>query len=319
MTARIILHIPEMYHARYDRVPHLALYPLVRDVVLGLGGQIALGTQPPELYRNLTQPGDGDLHIVEGGRVQGEGWLNAALAYLRGYWHLDPVGVLGESSILLRSFDPTGLGDTAAFLEDMRNRFVVPRLSRYGQPTRVMPVPKGAIAVFLQGPAPFHRKLAYMSNAQMLHSVLEGAGRRMVVVKPHPLARAQGMAVFEAAQKPGYRMIATDANVHDILAACAVTVSVNSAASMEGLLHGKPGILFGQSDFAQFMHTVRKPEEFASVLAQALRAPVDFAQAIAWYFGRQCLQLDAPDVTARLLNVFADAGFDRARLGLRAA
>jgi hypothetical protein len=317
--ARVVLHIPEMYHAKYDRVPHLALYPLVRDVVQGLGGEIVLSDQPSVLYRNNTLAGDGDLHIVEGGRVQGEGYLNAALAYLKGYWHLDPVGVLGESSILARSFDPATVSDAPAFFEALRQRFVVPRLSRYGQPTRLIAVPDGCIAVFLQGPAPFHRKLAYMSSAEMVRCVAKGAAGRPVVVKPHPLKRDEGLAIIEAAQDEGYDIRATEANVHDILAACAVTVSVNSAASIEGFLHGKPGILVGKSDFAQFMYTVRTAETFDEMLEAALSERIDYAAAITWYFQHQCLWIDGPDFPQRLLALFAAVGFDADRLGLRVA
>jgi hypothetical protein len=193
----------------------------------------------------------------------------------------------------------------------------VPRLSRYGQPTQVIAVPQGCIAVFLQGPAPFHRKLAYMSSAEMVRAVAQGAGGRPVVVKPHPLKREMGVAVIEAAQDEGFDIRTTEANVHDILAACAVTVSVNSAASIEGFLHGKPGILFGQSDFAQFMYTVRRPEAFAGMLEAALSERIDYAAALTWYFRGQCLWLDAPDFPQRLLQAFAAVGFDADRLGLR--
>lgn len=113
----------------------------------------------------------------------------------------------------------------------------------------------------------------------------------------------------------GFNLIESAANVHDILARAAVTVSVNSAAALEGFLHGTPAILFGQADFQQFCETVLHPDDFPAALHKALTTKRDYAAALYWYFGQQCLHLDAPDFEARLWATFAAAGFDAARLG----
>ena len=47
---------------------------------------------------------DGKLHIVEDGAAEGEGWLNAALAYLLGFWHLDPQGILAKKQKAPKGF-----------------------------------------------------------------------------------------------------------------------------------------------------------------------------------------------------------------------
>jgi hypothetical protein len=172
--------------------------------------------------------------------------------------------------------------------------------------------------VFLQGPSPHNLGHAHASVAQMLQAVAAGAQGRPVLVKPHPLKQTMGMAQIAAARARGHALIATDANVHDILACAAVTVSINSAVAMEGFQHGKPAILFGKSDFHHFVETVRRPQDFPAALAAALARRQDYARALYWYFGQHCLWLDAPDFTTRLLATFAAAGFDADRLGLTA-
>ena len=43
----------------------------------------------------------------------------------------------------------------------------------------------------------------------------------------------------------------------------------------------------------------------------------DYAKALYWYFGLNCLWLEASDFEARLLGILAEAGFDADRLGLQ--
>lgn len=313
--ARIILHLPERLHQTYQSRDDM-LYKRIEDHLGPRGAQIVLQTRPPKDARMA----DGDLHIVDNGRVNAPGYLNACTAYLKGFWHLDPQGVLAESGIAALPYDPDLVDKPAAdaFAARIRARFAGARQSRYRQPRAREALPEGAIAVFLQGPSPQNLGHAHCTVAEMLAAVAMGAQGRTVLVKPHPLKPDLGRAQIAAACARGHALVATDANVHDILACAAVTVSINSAVALEGFQHGKPAILFGKSDFHHFVETVRAPEAFPAALRAALARRDDHARALYWYFGQHCLWLDAPDFEARLLAIFARAGFDAPRLGLRA-
>ena len=119
-------------------------------------------------------------------------------------------------------------------------------------------------------------------------------------------AQAQGLAVQLA-----------QAHIHDLLAACAVTVSINSAAAIEGFLHGKPTILCGRGDFAALGETLIDPDDFAQTLERALTTPRDYAGWLCWYLTQHAVAIDGHDAEARILARFARAGFDADRLGLR--
>lgn len=312
--ARIILHLPERLHPTFRSRDDM-LYKRIEDILGPRGAQISLQTRPP---RDIAP--DGDLHIVDNGTFTAPGYLNACTAYLKDFWHLDPQGVLAESSIGALPYDPAQVDKPAAdaFAAQLHTRFAAARKSRYRQPDTRETLPQGAIAVFLQGPSPHNLGHAHCSVAQMLQAVALGAGGRPVLVKPHPLKQAMGAAQIAAARAKGLALQATDANVHDILACAAVTVSINSAVALEGFQHGKPAIVFGKSDFHHFVETVRAPQDFPTALAAALTRRQDHARALYWYFGQHCLWLDAPDLKARLLATFARAGFDAHRLGLNA-
>ncbi len=264
------------------------------------------------------QPADGELHIVEGGRARGPGWLNGALAYLPGYWHLSPGGTLADRPDPARTFDPETVDAQVArnFADALRALYVRRRRSRYRQPVEKKDLPEGCIAIFLQGPMPEQRGQAHLSIQMMLAAVVDAAHGRPVVVKPHPIQHAYGEAAIAALAETGAEMMVTDANVHDILAACAVTVSINSAAAIEGMLHGKPAILFGRSDFAPLVQTVESYDEFPAALSRALTTPRDFDRGLYWYFSQFTLDIRSPGWEERILAHLARHGFPAERLGL---
>ena len=313
MTARVVLHLPEYMLARLAAGKPL-LYSRIRDCLVARGGAVDLVTG----FDKAGWREDGNLHIVENGAGQRPGVLNAATAYLDGFFHVDPVGIQAASRIGGLVYDPAAVdgGRAAAYLATLQQRFLMPRHSRYKQERAVRAIPKGALAVFLQGPAPQRNGQAYCSFEVMLEAVCAGADGRPVVVKPHPLKPELGAEIIAKVRAKGFDPIATDANVHDILAACSATVSINSATALEGYLHGKPAVLFGKSDYAALVQTAQTADAFAAALARALADPPDYARALYWYFGLNCLDITADSFDARLFAIFAEAGFDAARLGL---
>ena len=312
-SSRIILHLPERYHGPLRFKDHI-IYPKIEDIIHARGGRVDIARRVGSVGRLADQ----DLHIVDNGHIQRAGYLNSATAYLDTFWHLDPSGVLANSSISDKIFDPELIDKAGAdrFYAAIIARFAAVRRSRYRQPDAMLAVPDGAIAVFLQGPAPHQLGQAFCSTEAMLCAVAKGAGGRPIVVKPHPLKPDLGLEQIDRVRAQGHDLMTTTANVHDVLAKAAVSVSINSAVAMEGFQHGKPAIVFGKSDFHHFVETVRNGDDFGTALQAALARKLDHARALYWYFGLNCLWLEAPDFEARLLAVFAEAGFDSARLGL---
>jgi hypothetical protein len=321
--ARVVLHLPARHLDDWRTTRHLRLHARIAEVLEPLGARVVVADRRARPFEGGAAAArayaDGDLHVIETGRVQAPGVLNAALAYLPPYWHLDPAGVQAESSIGARPYDPAAvpLRPAMAFFARMRQRWVEPRRSRRAQQEARPALPAGAVAVFLQGSFAQARGLAHCTPEEMLRAVARGAGGRTVLVKPHPLAEEEDRAVIARLVRKGLALTATTANLHDILAAAAATVSFNSAVAFEGFLHRKPAILFGRSDFHHFCETVTGPGAFGPALARALaRPPAGYAQFLHWYFAHNCLNVDAPGFAARLFAIFDAAGFAPARLGI---
>lgn len=319
--ARIVFHLPGTYLHSYADVLHLGLFARVADLWGTRGAKVVLRDRRdgPWDGGDARHYDDGDLHIIDMGRVQGPGVLNAGVAYMQPFWHLDPLGVQGESGIGGLAYEAAQVDYAKAgpFFEDLRARIVLARQSRRDQMARVTEFAPGAIAVFLQGARPVAQGLTYCSALEMLQAVCAGAGGRQVLVKPHPLDAEADAEVIDAALAEGLPITPTLANVHDMMAGAVCTVSFNSAVALEGFLHRKPAVLFGQSDFHQFAETVRKPADFAAALGRVqARAPGGYAQFLFWYLGMQCLHLHGPRFEARVAAIFDAAGFGADRLGV---
>jgi hypothetical protein len=321
-SARIVFHLPASYQDSYAEALHLGLFGRVAKIWGGRGAKVMVRDRRDGPWDQPGQTGhydDGDLHIVDMGRCQGPGVLNAAVAYIQPFWHLDAAGVQGESSIRRLSYDAAQVDYAVAgpFFEDMRARIVLGRQSRRDQMERLTEFAPGAIAVFLQGTRPGVQGLAYCTPLEMLRAVCAGAGGRQVLVKPHPLDAEADAEVIDQALAEGLPITPTLANVHDMMAGAVCTVSFNSAVALEGFLHRKPAVLFGQSDFHHFAETVRDPGEFGAALTRVLtRAPGGYAQFLFWYLGMQCLHLHGPRFEERVQAVFDAAGFEARRLGV---
>lgn len=281
------------------------------------------------VYRAIARPAhemqtrrgeaDGNIHIVENGRMQGEGWLNAATAYLTGFWHMDPRGMQAESSAADDVFDAgvVDADEAESFSKQLKTQFLLPRKSRYHQPVEITgDLPQGAVALFLQGPSAYHNGRCNLPMEEMIEIVANGSGGRPVVVKPHPqMLEVGGLAMLEA-MEAGAEFLVTEANVHDVLAASAINVSVNSAVAFEGFLHGKPAVLFGKSDFPSLITRAHGATDYPAALEAALARDWAYPQMLHWYFSRHTLELAAPDFEARAFAAFERVGFSKDRLGI---
>lgn len=316
---QIIFHINLADPSAWRTRRRLSFFTRLAEICERLGIPFKVCPRDAALTRPQDITPDGCLHIVEDGGVSGEGWLNAALGYLLGFWHLDPNGVLADSAARTAIYAPRSIDLDAAqdYFKSMRRRFVNTRLTRYN-PTREADVtlPQGSIAVFLQGNTPYLAGQCAVPMCEIIAAACRVAQDRPVVVKPHPLSVKECALAIAKAADMGAAFRVFDGNIHDLLHSCAVTVSVNSAAAMEGFLHRKPAILFGRSDFEGLVSRAHTPDDFPHALELALTKDWRFAKMVYWYFTKHTIEVDAPDFEDKVFERFAQVGYPRARLGV---
>ncbi|PCD77039.1 hypothetical protein [Pseudothioclava arenosa] len=312
---RIVLHLPGAMGAPDgSRLP--GFLSKLHAGFSAAGAQVEIRQRDRAALEALAETPD--FHIVWQGRYQHPRLLNTAIAYVFPFWYLDPQGVYGASTVTGARFDPDAQdpAEARAFADRLRKRLVEPRQSRLPQPEVTAPLPRGAIAVFLQGQSEPTERLGYMPEDEMLRAVLADTQGRPVIIKPHPLTR--DLETFEriAALRDDPRVTISLGNIHDILAASAVTVSLCSAVSLEGMLHHRPAVLFGRSDFHHCTETVTRAEDWPAALSRALARDWPFDAFLHWFLGEKMLNAGRPDLLQRAARRIGATGADLTDLGL---
>lgn len=309
---QVLLHMPR----------HLAdeanLPQFYRTLASGLrqrGARLTVVQRHNESLQNLLA--GPDFHFVHNGAARGQCVLNCAIAYLAPYFYADPKGIYFESSVTDAVFDAAAQPEVAVErrFNMLRQRYVEPRISRYSQPEARQSYPSDAIAIFLQDWSEPVARARYMEAREMVQTVIAGCAGRPVLVKPHP--RTRGVETVEllhdlAQQHP--EVIVTEGNLHDILAASAVCVTISSSVALEAMLHRKPVVLFGRSDLHHCAATVQVPGDWPAALQHALETKWPY-EAFVYWFCDQHLR-GGKDMIDPLLHRMRAAGADFSALGL---
>lgn len=312
MDPGIVLHLNADGMANWRTASRFELYKKLVDLAEASGDTIELRRSERITGDTVSAPGDRRLHFVHGGSINGVGWLNSSLSYLPGFWHIDPDGILANSSARNHCFDPSTVRRHVAdsFAQGLRAKFSDRRRSRYDQSVLSDTVPNQCVAVFLQGRHPYANRQSFMPMVEMIKEVLAGSGSFPVLVKPHPLERDIGLdAISQIAEADRYLCV-SNANVHDILRQAVAVVSVNSSVTFEGFMHEKPSIVFGRTDHPSLVETVRKRGEFSIKLRSALDRDWDYAGMLHWYFKNHSVRLRSKRFLSTLYQAVRKSGRD---------
>jgi hypothetical protein len=261
---------------------------------------------------------EGALNLVWDVSAPTTGAFNLAPAYLPPFCYFDPRGVYGASSLAQKVFQASDVPaqQAQARMRMLKRFFKDKRESRIPQPQETETFPKNAIAVFLQGYSGPVERLKYVSEEDMLAAVLKDTGGRPVIIKPHPNTR--DIETFDRlaalADRPDVTI--TFANIHDILDACAMTVSVCSSVGVEGMIHEKPSIVFGRTDFHHCATSVTRAQDWPAAQETALQTDWPYGAFLSWLFDEHMLNFWREDLGAQVASKLAQRGIDPARFNL---
>lgn len=246
---------------------------------------------------------DDAIHVIHHGSFAHDRARNADVAYIYPFWNFDAQGIRAFSSIAQMPFPQGDIDPDVArpFFRRLRQRMVGQRTSRYAQPEAVTDIANVAAVVFLQSEG--HRivgETCYLDRWQMLDGVCEAIDGP-VVVKPHPRDHDPRTAEGLAARLDRYpHLRVSNGNIHDLIAASARVVTINSAVGVEAYLHRKPVVLCGQSDFHHVADVARSESDLAQILGRAPRKRA-YDKFVWWYFADQCLSSVDDDLADRVM------------------
>ena len=251
---------------------------------------------------------DDGFHILHHTRIRHPRVLNAGKAYIEPFFTLDPWGFRLFSSIAAETFcpGPDPAADAVIF-EEIRGRMVGNRASHYEQPAEVIESPDHCIAVFLQ--TEDNRDVGetcHLTPRQMIRGLLDRDDPSPVVVKPHPKEKnLETLNWLSRQARKDPRLQIFLGNIHDLLARADLVVTINSAVGIEAMLHERPVVLCGDTDFHHICEMVRRKRDLDPAIARAearlAAGQWPFRAYIGWYYGRMCHDPRAADFGARVV------------------
>ncbi|MDO5632345.1 MAG: hypothetical protein Q4G22_10960 [Paracoccus sp. (in: a-proteobacteria)] len=224
--------------------------------------------------------------------------LTMRLAYHYPFWRIETVAERWRWPVALARFRPGAMDGPAA-------RDFAARLARRVLPG---PAPKRGdhVLIPLQGQIRRQRSFQTMAPVDMLATVAQSGRPCVATLHPREDYDAEDHAALSAlaARHPN---LTIGGNTADLLRNCAFVATMNSAVAFDGLILGKPAVLFAQVDFH---HIALNTADLG--VAQALDRAADhrppFARYLDWFLRRQSLDMMADDVQARILSALRRGG-----------
>jgi hypothetical protein len=251
--------------------------------------------------------------------------------HLRNLFTLDGQGWGADHSAAGKpdAFDRVDPRAAAQFCTALRDEMLASGLSKHPQPDRsrvpAEALPEGYAFVPLQRPHDYvqihHAPISVVDFVDVLADWAESR-RQPVAIKPHPFNERdpEVLQALERRSRGSRFVLRVDENVHDLVARATAVVTINSGVGFESLIHGKPVVTFGRSDYAHLTYRAT-----AGRLDEAWRYAAEYTEVQrqrAWQFlyhyffehGYYLSESTLADCRRRLLAYLAS----RAGLGARA-
>lgn len=293
-TLRVHLHGEMLRTARAGTFPFMAL---LERTVRAQGWAVAFEPAGPAAHDNPPPPGDYALLHMK--RPVHPRTLTLRRAYHYPFWAIEPVAERWRFAVARAEFDPAAVdGDAAAaFVRRLRAR-VLP-----GPP----PVRGDRVLVPLQGHLRRTRSFQTLSPVEMLDTVCRTG--RPVTATLHPRERhdAQDDAAL-AALAARHPNLVLGGDTGALLRDCAFVATENSAVAFDGMILGKPAVLFAQIDFHHAALNVAELGADAALAAADGPAP-DLDRYLYWFLKRMSIDAQAPDAGDRILVALRRGGW----------
>lgn len=225
--------------------------------------------------------------------------LSFRRAYHYPFWQIEPAQQRWRFHVARSTYDPSGVDATQAA------KFVARLVER------VLPGPEPGrgdyILVPLQGRIRRCRSFQTMSPVDMLTRVADTRRPTIATLHPGETYDAADHAALEALTRR-FRNLTIGAKTAPLLRDCDFVATMNSAVAFDGLLLGKPAVLFGQSDFH---HIALNAADLGAeeALDRARSHHRNFGSYIFWFLREMAINATAPDAQGQIIRAMQRGGW----------
>lgn len=327
-AADVVLEVPAgWFRSPLDGDRHRGLYVSLLVALSELDVTVQPQALPYGADTAARNPAPGQLTISYHSRGPAGDILRLKESYVPPYYTIDREGYSGFSEL---ATTPQRFADAIAampldaarrIVADLRREVIGANLSKYPQPNAAAPdLPDDYIFMPLQtmnDPVATLWRLDPFEVLRRLLAIAAGTGQS-VVVKRHPLCKSRRVArELAALTASDTRLIVADASVHRLIAGASAVVGANTGVLFEALVHGKPVISFGGSDFAAATTQIATLDDLEAALAgEGAPDPDARDRFLGWYLTRYCVRgNDIPAIKRRISEALTAAGARRNRTG----
>ena len=255
--------------------------------------------EPASAQAQDSPPPPGDYALLHMKQPRHPRTLTLRRAYHYPFWRIEPVAQRWRFAVAEARFDAeTVEADlAAAFVRRLR--------------ARVLPGPEPRrgdhVLVPLQGQIRRARSFQTMSPVRMLDAVCRTGRPVVATLHPSEACDAQDQAALDDLARR-HPQLTIGGDTLTALRGCAFVATQNSAVGFDGMILGKPAVLFAQIDFH---HAALKVAEMGAgaALQAAADARPDLDRYVYWFLKLQAIDAQAPDAGARMLAAMRRGGW----------
>lgn len=224
-------------------------------------------------------------------------------SYLPDIFTTNEMGYSGWSSLAMDfTIAPVAQDKASAFQTQLFEQYVNQGLTKYQQDDNVGDeIKAGFIFIALQVPDDTVSALSYMPRDEWVETVCEFGDKHNIdiVIKAHPMDKFEHTkALLVRVKKRPYVHIST-ANIHEIISKSMAVVTCNSGVGFEALIHQKPVIVTGRSDYQSVCYQAKTKVDLTRAMkdlswGQGKISTTDIDKFLYHYYHENCLKIDLP-------------------------
>lgn len=241
-------------------------------------------------------------------------------AYIPPYYLFDRTGYSGYSEIskhadkFRKEIQSTPRGAADAFVSELRQKLVEQNLSKYQQPsTSPENIPSPYYFMPLQTVDDPVASFSYLDQLDVACALAKAADERSssLIIKRHPLCGSRKVEKALADLDHEFsNVVVSNGSIHDLISGASAVIGCNSGVLFEAMIHGKPVVTFGNSDFQIATKSIEDLGQIPPTLESVSSWGDEFAtKFLYWYLHTRCvLASDIPAIRGRIAELLLEYG-----------
>jgi hypothetical protein len=242
-----------------------------------------------------------------------ENLLRYKEGYLPNMITLDKKGYSGWSSLCdentSKKYKNISKNKASVFFNKLSKKYIQNNNSKYHQPNNVdFEFPKNFIFFPLQTLSDSVMKLSYFKPVILLKKIVKILNEQNIplVIKQHPKCTNTELSELLFHYEKNKKIILFNGSIHDAISKASTIYTINSGVGFEALLHLKPVITFGKSDYMNVTKNTQNLENIKNepIYRLSKKDKNNIMKFMYYYINEKCLFLNDTKKLEEIITTF---------------